>query len=103
MAEAKKEAKEKKGAVTREEFDNLCASVRKMKANWKRFCAIHVGDDDDGRVGSVRVSALIVILFAGLAIAASNIVDNKPGPEGAGFQVRDESGVTIHWINLGDY
>lgn len=57
MTEKKKDEKEKAGPVTREEFNALAAEMRierrkriENTANWKRFCNMHLGHDDDGRV-----------------------------------------------------
>jgi len=43
-------------SVSREEFDNLAAKVRRMSDNWKRFWKMHIGHDKDGKVGSIKLN-----------------------------------------------
>jgi len=97
MTEKKKELKEE-SPVTRAEFDNLEAYVRRklkdMSDNWKKFASCHLGAQaTDGKLGSVRVSMLLVVLFSMAVYAATKVVDNWPGPEGANVKIQDVSGV----------
>lgn len=46
-------------SVSREEFDNLAAKVRRMSDNWKKFCKMQVGHDVDGKVGSIKLNVVI--------------------------------------------
>ena len=67
-----KDKEDKDEVVSRKEFNDLAAKVRRMSDNWKRFCAKHIGNDKDGEVGSARLAVvftLAIICIAGFAIA----------------------------------
>ena len=67
-----KEKEDKIEEVSRKEFNDLAAKVRRMSDNWKRFCAKHIGDDADGEVGSARLTfvfALALVCVAGIVFA----------------------------------
>lgn len=64
MAKKDSEVKveDKSECVSREEFNNLAAKVRRMSDNWKSFCAIHLGSvAKDGKVGSSRIAVLLAM------------------------------------------
>lgn len=58
------------------QLTELKAKVRRMSDNWKRFCKGHIGDDNDGKVGGVRVWAMAVVLVCvvvGVATATETL------------------------------
>ena len=81
--------------------DGLAAKVRRLEdkverisANWKKFCAVHIGNDEDGKIGSVAnrlVGILALVSIAGFAIAG--VVDDKS--VGGGTYTLSESGGTM--------
>ena len=91
-----KEIKEKVAKVD----NGLAAQVRKntekiekMVANWKAFCAKHVGDDADGKIGSARTALVGLIAVASLAgFALAGEIENWDAGGGAGG-VNEAAGV----------
>jgi len=67
MAEKKEKKVEKKDAVTREEFDNLCAKVRRMSDNWHKYMDSYVGSG--ASAGKIAGMILAVCLIGSLAVA----------------------------------
>jgi len=75
MSKEIKEVKEevKVGKVSREEFDNLAAKVRKMAQNWKSFAVSHLGEQAvDGKLkeGRANIWALVAVFVVGLGLLA---------------------------------
>lgn len=69
-------------------------AVKGMKANWKAFCVKHVGDDDDGKIGSAMntlLSVMAIVAIAGFAFAG--VIENWD--ENGGNATLTESGGTI--------
>lgn len=102
MSEEKAEAKDTK---LEKKVNDLEAKVRKLiewkngaSANWKKFCAISLGASAkdgklDGWLSPRMALGLAMCVIAVVAFAATTIVDNKVGPEGANFAFKDVSGV----------
>jgi hypothetical protein len=86
-------------------LNDVEAKLRKLvawkdgaSANWKKFCQTHLGSvADDGKLGGYArswfASFVFVLCLSIAAIAATTIIDNKPGPEGANFAFKDVTGV----------
>ena len=92
MASEKKEVKS--ASVSREEFDGLCAKVRKMSDNWKRFCAVHVGNDKDGEVGSVKVGLLALVALLCVSLVAWGAGELESWSQGTGTATLDQTART---------
>ena len=83
--------------------DGLAAKVRKleekigkMSANWKAFCAKHVGDDVDGKIGSAKAGLLVSIAIVCIATLAVAGVIEKWDENGGTASVTESAGsITI--------
>lgn len=94
MAEKRQSAasKEAKAEVTREEFDNLAAKVRRMSDNWQTFVNKHIGT---GAVGGKIIGLLLVLGMIAASVWAANLI-NLPTPSGGtGFVVTDAGNATV--------
>jgi len=68
--------------------------IERMQANWKRFCAIHVGDDDNGKVGSSKIGVLLALgMVIALAAVYAGTIDDKS--VNGGTYTLSESGGTM--------
>jgi len=66
--------------VLAKQVNDLSAKVRRMSANWKRFCSKFIGSSaQDGKVGSVRLNVLLTVALLGIAVSVLADVAHESG------------------------
>ena len=86
-----KEAKPEKKDLQKQ-VDGIAAVLRKLKNQ----CEVHWGVDidGDGKLGNIRIAAMLLVLFVAVSFAANLI--NMPTPSGGtGFVVTDAGNATV--------
>jgi hypothetical protein len=93
--EVKVEKEDGKVKKLEKQVNGLCAVLRKLKSECEKHWGIDI--DGDGKIGSIRMNALLLLLCVGVvaAVMAGDLV-NYPTPSGGvGFSVDDSGNATV--------
>jgi hypothetical protein len=93
--EVKVEKEDGKVKKLEKQVNGLCAVLRKLKGECEKHWGIDI--DGDGKIGSIRMNALLLLLCVGVvaAVMAGDLV-NYPTPSGGvGFSVSDAGNATV--------
>jgi hypothetical protein len=93
--EVKVEKEDGKVKKLEKQMNGMCAVLRKLKSECEKHWGIDI--DGDGKIGSIRMNALLLLLCVGVvaAVMAGDLV-NYPTPSGGvGFSVSDTGNATV--------
>jgi hypothetical protein len=93
--EVKVEKEDGKVKKLEKQMNGMCAVLRKLKSECEKHWGIDI--DGDGKIGSIRMNALLLLLCVGVvaAVMAGDLV-NYPTPSGGvGFSVDDSGNATV--------
>ena len=85
------------------QLNSVCAKVRGMSDNWKKFAENHLGTEaNDGKIGRVALPVLLVLCGIVVIGALAANINNLPFPNGGGWAVSDTAGVGAATIKGGE-
>jgi len=101
----KEKTKKKKEKVDKDKaLNDVCAKVRMIIAVLEKLFGIDI--NADGKLGHSKTQFVVIMAIIAVmtmvVFAATTIIDNKPGPEGANYTYSDVSGVGQVTISGGE-